>query len=85
MYILVAYKEYTNSNYPNIYIIGMYPTLKKASLMQEKLSGKIKKIHNSWYGKDNICSWIHKLDSGTLEKALNIRDTNNAIFCPKDM
>jgi len=82
MYILSAYRI-SYSNFPKVRIIGVYPTLDKASFMQEKLCGKIKRVNNCWYGKKNICSWIHKLESGTLENGLDIRDTNNAIFCPK--
>jgi len=66
-------------NNPKIFIIGTYPSLKKTSFIQDKLCGKIKKINKCWRGRNNICSWIHRLDNGTLHEALNIRDTSKAI------
>ena len=82
LYILSAYKI-TYNDYPDVFIIGIYQSFKTCSRMQKILCGKIKQSGNTWIGRDNICSWIHKIEIGTLKKAVNTRDTSTAIFCEK--
>ena len=84
MYLLCAYKTNTYSKFPKTYIIGIYNTLEEASEYQEKLCGKKEKVvKRCWNGNNNLCSWIFEAKrdkNGTLEKAIDIRYTSDALI-----
>tara|TARA_B100000214_G_scaffold340121_1_gene286384 strand:+ start:255 stop:539 length:285 start_codon:yes stop_codon:yes gene_type:complete len=85
MFLLCGYRRNTYESFPKVYILGIYETLNIASKCQEELCGKITKSGKCWNGKNSMCTWIFNANTdknGTLEKALDIRYTSEAIFVP---
>ena len=78
MYILCGYYQ-SFEELPPVKIIGIYETLDEAIDVQEAKCGRIKRINNCWYGRNNIITWIYEANLGTLDKALDIRYTGNAL------
>lgn len=78
MYLLCGY--YQTFNTAQVKILGIFETLEEAKINQLNKFGRIGKRYNCWEGKNGIITWIYQADYGFFEKALDIKETQNALF-----
>ena len=78
MYILCGY--YQTLNTAQVKIFGIFETLEDAKMNQLNKFGRIGRWNNCWEGKNGIVTWIYQADYGIFEKALDIKDTQEALL-----
>jgi len=78
MYLLCGYYP-SFSDTPPVKILGISETLEEAKHIQETECGCLSKINKCWKGKNGIITWVLEAKLGTLKKAIDIRDTHNAL------
>ena len=78
MYILCGY--YQTLYTAEVKILGIFETLEDAKENQLNKFGRIRKWNNCWEGKNGIITWIYHADYGIFEKALDIKETQEALL-----
>ena len=79
VYLLCGYYPSVDE-FPPVKILGLFETYQEATHSQNKNCGCIKKINKCWKGQNGMITWIIKSKMGLLEKALDIRNTTNAML-----
>jgi len=78
LFLLCGYYP-SDKDLPPVKIIGIFNSYEEAKETQKEKCGCNSKINNCWRGNTGLITWIFKTEMGLLDKAIDIRETYDAM------